>query len=73
MFSSWLRQFSCVLQKENASALRGAAAGGARAARGASNAPRTGEAEEEETAENWLAEQVEDLLVRAAAAAAAGA
>ena len=73
VFSSWLRQLSCVLQKENAAALRGAAAGGARAVRGASNAPRTGEAEEEETAEDWLAEQVEDLLVRAAAAAAAGA
>ena len=71
VFSSWLRQLSCALQKENVAALRGAAAGGARTTRGASNAPRTGEAEEEETEEDWLAEQVEELLVRAAAAAGA--
>ena len=52
-------------------ALRGAAAGGARTARRADNAPRAGEAEEEETEEDWLAEQVEELVVRAAAAAGA--
>ena len=71
VFSSWLRQLSCALQKENVAALRGAAAGGARTARGAGNAQRTGEAEEEGTEEDWLAEQVEELLVRAAAPARA--
>ena len=71
IFSSWLRQLSCALQKENVAALRGAAAGGARTARGAHNAPRAGEAEEEEMEEDWLAERVEELLVRAAGTAGA--
>ena len=71
IFSSWLRQLSCALQKENVAALRGAAAGGARTARRAENALRAGEPEEEEAEEDWLAEQVEELLLRAAASARA--
>ena len=71
VYAAWLRQLSCALQKSNVAALRGAAAGGARAGRGADNAPRAGgeagEAEEEE--EDWLLEQVEELLARATGAA----
>ena len=71
VFSTWPRQLSCTLQKANVAGVRGAAAGGARAGRrdtereeGSAGEPGVGEAEEED----WLAEQVEELLVRAAAA-----
>ena len=70
VFGSWLRQLSCALQKANVASLRGAAAGGARTGRGANNAPRAGEVGGAEEEEDWLAEQVEELLVRAAGAAA---
>ena len=65
-----LRSASCAPPHAAVAALRGAAASGAGTDRGASNAQRTGEAGHEEVAEDWLAEQVEELLVRAAAAAA---
>jgi hypothetical protein len=68
VFTSWLRQLSCALQKANVASLRGAAAGGARAGRGAHNAPRAGEEAGEED-DDWLLEQVEELLVRAAGGA----
>ena len=68
VFTSWLRQLSCALQKANVASLRGAAAGGARAGRGAHNAPRAGEEAGEED-DDWLLEQVEELLVRAGGSA----
>ena len=59
VYAAWLRQLSCALQKANVACLRGAAAGGAR--NGGAGSP---EGEEED---DWLAEQVDDLLREAAA------
>ena len=69
VFSSWLRQLSCALQKENVGALRGAAAGGAQAGRGLRQAAGEAGGSAAEEAD-WLADQVEELLVRAAVSAA---
>ena len=78
MFSSWLSQFSCALQKANVACLRTASAGGRGPAPGAS-AERAGLGEGtgvaanalEELEDDWLAEAVEHLLQQARAAAEA--
>ena len=78
VFATWLRQLACTLQRANVAALRGAAAAGARAeasalrAAGERGSEAAEEEEEEDEDENdWLLEQIEELLVGAKAAAGA--
>ena len=72
MFASWLGQLSCALQKANVACLRSAGAGGrcpapeARA-EGAGQEP----GEDDVEGDDWITEAVEDLVLRAAAAAEA--
>jgi hypothetical protein len=72
VFASWLGQLSCALQKANVACLRSAGAGGrcpapeARA-EGAGQDPGEDDVEDDD----WITEAVEDLVLRAAAAAEA--
>ena len=72
VYSAWLSQLSCALQKANVACLRSASAGGRPPVPGA-RAEGVGPAADdlEETEDDWLAEAVEQLLQQAAAAAAA--
>ena len=70
VFSNWLSQLSCALQKANVACLRTASAGGRDPAPGA-RAEGAGLAVHNEEDEGWLAEAVEQLLQQAAAGAAA--
>ena len=72
VYSAWLSQLSCALQKANVACLRSASAGGRPPVPGA-RAEGVGLAADnlEETEDDWLAEAVEQLLQQAAAAAAA--
>ena len=72
VYSSWLGQLSCALQKANVACLRSAGAGvefapGAPVAGGAGEEPERADGEEDD----WLAEQVDELLYQAAAVAGA--
>ena len=68
VYSSWLGQLSCALQKANVACLRSAAAAGPCPVPGVCAG---GGSDNATAAENdWLAEQVEELLLQAAAAAA---
>ena len=78
VFSSWLSQLSCALQKANVACLRTASAGGrgpapGASAEGAGLGEGTGVAANalEEPEDDWLAEAVEHLLQQARAAAEA--
>ena len=74
VFSSWLSQLSCALQKANVACLRSAGAGGRCLAPGARTAGAVSGGEVHagaEEADDWLAEAVEELLQRAAASAGA--
>ena len=72
VYSSWLSQLSCALQKANVACLRSASAGGRGPAPGASAAGAgLGEDEQAAAEEDWLEEALEQLLQQAAAAAAA--
>ena len=69
VFSSWLSQLSCALQKANVACLRSASAGGRSPAPGA-RAEGAGFGAHEQAApedEDWLAEAVEQLLQAASA------
>ena len=71
VYSSWLGQLSCALQKANVACLRSAGAAGrspAPGARAGDGAPGGGE-RGEEAEDDWLAEAVEQLLQQVAAAA----
>ena len=74
VYSSWLGQLACVLQKANVACLRSAAAAGpcpvpgVRAEGGASG--DSAHVTQVET-DDWLAERIDQLLFEAAAAAAA--
>ena len=73
VFSSWLSQLSCALQKANVACLRSASAGGRDPAPGA-RAEGAGPGGDERAAaeeDDWLEEAVEQLLQQAAADAAA--
>ena len=69
VFSSWLSQLSCALQKTNVACLRSASAAGRGPVPGA-RTERAGVAPEEpmDAGDDWLEEQVEILLQTAAAA-----
>ena len=72
MFSSWLGQLSCALQKANVACLRSAGAWGrgpAPEARAEGAGPEPGE--EAGDGGDWLADAVEELVLWAAAAAEA--
>ena len=71
VFSAWLNQLSCALQKANVACLRSASAGGRPPGQGA-RAEGTGLAAEDLEAPegDWLAEVVEQLLQQPAADAA---
>ena len=74
MYNSWLTQLSCALQKANVACLRSASAGGHSPAPEARAEGAGLQGEEEDTGDgggDWLAEQVEELILRAAASAAA--
>ena len=73
VYSSWLSQLSCSLQKMNVACLRSAAAAVPCPVPGVSAAGyASGDSGHVMEAENdWLAEQVEQLLLQTAAAAAA--
>ena len=64
VFSRWLAQLSCALQKANVACLRGAGAGARNPATGVNAAgaglPQEAAAEEEG---DWLEEEVEELLL----------
>ena len=72
VYSSWLGQLSCALQKANVACLRSAAAAGPCPVPGVCAGGGAGVASDNATAaeNDWLAEQVEELLLQAAAAAA---
>jgi hypothetical protein len=71
VFSSWLGQLSCALQKANVACLRSAGAGGSCPAPGARPAAAASGGEDLEGAdEDWLAEAVDELIRQAAASAA---
>ena len=72
VYSAWLSQLSCALQKANVACLRSASAGGRPPAQGARAEGAGLAAEDLEAPEgDWLAEAVEQLLQQAAADAAA--
>ena len=73
VFSSWLGQLSCALQKANVACLRSAGTGGGCPAPGARPAGAGSDGEHHAAAaeDDWLAEAVEQLLQQAAVAAAA--
>ena len=72
VFSAWMSQLSCALQKSNVACLRSASAGG-RPPPGGVRADGVGLAAEDHEAPkgDWLAEAVEQLIQQAAADAAA--
>ena len=70
VFSSWLAQLSCALQKANVACLRSASAAGRGPAPGAhTDGAGTTTEEPAEASDDWLEEEVERLLQTAAAAA----
>ena len=71
VYSSWLTQLSCALQKANVACLRSAAAAGRGPAPGAraEGALPAGEDNAGEDTADWLTEAVEELLQQAAASA----
>ena len=71
VYSSWLSQLSCALQKANVACLRSAGAGGRNPAPGvrAEGAGAGNDAWLAEADDDWLAEAVEQLLQQAAASA----
>ena len=73
VFSSWLSQLSCALQKANVACLRSAGAGGRGPAPGvhAEGAGLGEEASGPAEADDWLSDAVEQLLLEAAAGAEA--
>ena len=73
VYSSWLSQLSCALQKANVACLRSAGAGGRNPAPGvrAEGAGAGNDAWLAEADDDWLAEAVEQLLQQAAASAGA--
>jgi len=73
VYSSWLGQLSCALQKANVACLRSAGAAGRSPAPGARAEGAGGGGDEHgaEAEDDWLAEAVEQLLQEAAASAAA--
>ena len=71
VFSAWMSQLSCALQKANVACLRSASAGGRPPAQGARADGAGLAAEDLEAPEgDWLAEVVEQLIQQAAAEAA---
>ena len=72
VYSSWLGQLSCALQKANVACLRSAAAAGPCPVPGVCAGGDAGVASDNATAaeNDGLSEQVEELLLQAAAAAA---
>ena len=72
VYSAWLSQLACALQKANVSCLRAASAGGRPPVPGAQAEGAGGAADNLDWPEDdWLAECVDLLLQQAAAAAAA--
>ena len=74
VYNSWITQLSCALQKANVACLRSASAGGrspAPEARADGAGPQGGEEDVGDGTEDWLAQEIEDLIQCAAASAAA--